>query len=73
MAAFALLISKDHSLRERELLSEARTRGFRAEANLMIDKSFSRKAKFFTQSRWFFAEVSRENKGIFLRSAMLRE
>lgn len=73
MAAFVLLILKDRSSLERELLSAAKMRGFRGRAKLMIDKLFFQPSEICESKTVAFAAGSRENIGIFLRGAMLRE
>lgn len=73
MAASALLILRDRSSRERELLSVVKTRNFRARAKLMIDKFIFMPSEIRESKTVAFAEGSRENVEIFLRKTVLRE
>ena len=58
---------------QRERLSATNLRCFRADANLMTDKPFSRKKTHISHNHRLLGVGSRENAGIFLRSGALRE
>ena len=58
---------------QRERLSTVNIRRFRADANLMTDKPFSRKKTRISHNHRFLGVSSRENAEIFLRSDALRE